>query len=80
MKDSAPPARRDPEWKTAERRCRRAAKRQGYILQRRWRRAVLSGSQGHYQLLDAKTGEIVAGDAGRGQGLTLEGVWEWLTR
>jgi hypothetical protein len=66
--------------KVYENRLRRIAERRGFLLRKSRRRDPLALDYG-YQLVDARTGKVVAENrvAGRGFGLTLKQVEEWLT-
>jgi hypothetical protein len=65
--------------KIRENRLRRMAERQGFALQKSRRRDPRAYDYGTYMLTDPNTNSIVAaGDVGRGYGLTLDDIEEWL--
>lgn len=69
-----------PAERTREARLRRAADRQGLILQRSRRRDPRALGYGTYQLIDASTKAIVlARDTRRGFGADLDDVEKYLT-
>lgn len=66
--------------KVRENRLRRMAARQGLVLHKSRRRDPRAVEYGTYMLVDLYTDVVVAsGNAGRGYGLTLDEVEEWLT-
>jgi hypothetical protein len=69
-----------PAERTREARLRRAADRQGLILQRSRRRDPRALEYGTYQLVDASTKAVVlARDTRRGFGADLDAVEKYLT-
>ena len=69
-----------PAERTREARLRRAAERQGLILQRSRRRDPRALEYGTYQLVDSSTNAVVLADwdAQRGFGLDLDDVEKYL--
>jgi hypothetical protein len=59
---------------------RRVAARRGFRIERSRRRDPLALGFGRYRILDAATGEVVAGDGPGGYGLDLDAVQEILDK
>lgn len=70
----------EEDFKVRENRARRAAKRQGLELVKSRRRDPRSLGYGGYQLVDAQTGKVVAGEVDSRRALSIEDVERELDR